>query len=194
MERVAKPLRIDGGAHRDPRGAAAGADPRRRAAAGHRLCAADGQRAGEVRAAAGRRCTREGHTSVTEPAPTRDHTERMLRGFGVAARRATGARGARRAAQPLRGCAIEVPGDFSSAAFFLVAGCLAAERGPHAARRRASTRRAPVCCELLRMMGADIACEPARRGRGRADRRYSRARQRAARHPRAGAAGAAGDR
>jgi 3-phosphoshikimate 1-carboxyvinyltransferase len=52
-----------------------------------------------------------GTTSVTEPAPTRDHTERMLRAFGVhiesAAGRVTLAGG-----QPLRGCEIEVPGDF----------------------------------------------------------------------------------
>jgi 3-phosphoshikimate 1-carboxyvinyltransferase len=62
----------------------------------------------------------EGTTTVREPAPSRDHTERMLPLFGVAVERsglsATVQGGAR-----LRGTEIAVPGDASSAAFLVVA-------------------------------------------------------------------------
>ena len=61
-----------------------------------------------------------GRTCVTEPAPTRDHTERALAAFG-----ATLAVGAGRIAlgggQRLTAREVAVPGDFSSAAFWLVA-------------------------------------------------------------------------
>src|SRR5580658_8783978 len=69
-----------------------------------------------------------GRSSVSEPAPTRDHTERMLRGFGVEVAR-DGAKVSLEGGARLSGCRIEVPGDFSSAAFFIVAGCLAATEG-----------------------------------------------------------------
>ena len=66
----------------------------------------------------------EGSTSVTEPAPTRDHTERMLRGFGYTVTQKDGVvvldGGGR-----LRGAEIDVPADISSAAFFLVAASIA---------------------------------------------------------------------
>ncbi len=77
----------------------------------------------------------DGETKVTEPAPTRDHTERMLSAWG--ARVATdelrtlptlGGGPARRItiqpASVLRGAAIAIPGDFSSAAFMLVAAAI----------------------------------------------------------------------
>jgi len=58
-----------------------------------------------------------GQTSVIEPTPTRDHTERALTAFGatvtIAEDRVTIAGG-----QRLRGCSIEVPGDISGAAFW----------------------------------------------------------------------------
>lgn len=66
----------------------------------------------------------EGATSVTEPATTRDHTERMLRGFGyevVVDGRRVSLRGGGR----LHACHIEVPADISSAAFFLVGAAIA---------------------------------------------------------------------
>ncbi|MGH8180361.1 MAG: 3-phosphoshikimate 1-carboxyvinyltransferase, partial [Steroidobacteraceae bacterium] len=69
-----------------------------------------------------------GRTRVTEPAPSRDHTERMLNAFGVEVLR-DGATVALEGGQRLAGTSVAVPADFSSAAFFLVAGCLAAERG-----------------------------------------------------------------
>src|SRR5579872_7255857 len=65
-----------------------------------------------------------GQTTVIEPEPTRDHTERMLRAFGavVDVTDAADGRHIRLAGgQPLTGTAIDVPGDPSSAAFPLVA-------------------------------------------------------------------------
>ncbi len=61
----------------------------------------------------------EGETSVTEPAPTRDHTERMLRGFGYAVK-TQGARISVQGGGRLKACDIDVPADISSATFFLV--------------------------------------------------------------------------
>src|ERR1039458_4769965 len=52
----------------------------------------------------------EGRTSVSEPAPTRDHAERMLRDFGVTPVR-DGARISIEGGARLRGCPIQVPGD-----------------------------------------------------------------------------------
>jgi 3-phosphoshikimate 1-carboxyvinyltransferase len=64
-----------------------------------------------------------GTTSVSEPHRTRDHTERMLRAFGVEVV-VDGATASLRGGQRLRGTPIEVPADVSSAAFFLVAASL----------------------------------------------------------------------
>ena len=69
-----------------------------------------------------------GVTTVIEPIPTRDHSERMLRGFGADLRVETdddGARVIRLTGQPeLRPQTITVPGDPSSAAFFVVAALI----------------------------------------------------------------------
>jgi 3-phosphoshikimate 1-carboxyvinyltransferase len=64
-----------------------------------------------------------GVTSVREPQPTRDHTERMLPRFGVPVERdgtATRVRGP----ASLQGAEIDVPGDFSAAAFLLAAAAI----------------------------------------------------------------------
>jgi len=66
----------------------------------------------------------DGETAVTEPAATRDHTERMLRGFGYAVQTA-GARICLRGGGRLRACDIDVPADISSATFFLVGASIA---------------------------------------------------------------------
>ncbi len=65
----------------------------------------------------------EGVTEVEEPAPSRDHTERMLRHFGVVVEAAPGRAAV---AGPARLVArdVEVPGDISAAVFFLVAGAV----------------------------------------------------------------------
>ena len=68
-----------------------------------------------------------GVTTVIEPVPTRDHSERMLRGFGaeLEVAEAGGERVIRvRGEADLRPQTIEVPGDPSSAAFFVVAALL----------------------------------------------------------------------
>ncbi len=69
-----------------------------------------------------------GTTEVNEPTLSRDHTERMLRAFGAELEEAIGSHyGAHRVRirgrQPLQGCALTIPGDFSSSAF-LIAGAL----------------------------------------------------------------------
>ncbi|HET9719718.1 MAG TPA: 3-phosphoshikimate 1-carboxyvinyltransferase [Solirubrobacteraceae bacterium] len=67
-------------------------------------------------------------TTVSEPVPSRDHTERMLLGSGAAVRRETGDGGAWRTTvggtDELEPETIHVPGDLSSAAFLIVAGVL----------------------------------------------------------------------
>lgn len=68
----------------------------------------------------------EGKTTVTEPAPTRDHTERMLRGFGyqvdVSDNEVSLIGGG-----SLQGTSIDVPADISSATFFMVAAAICPE-------------------------------------------------------------------
>jgi 3-phosphoshikimate 1-carboxyvinyltransferase len=65
----------------------------------------------------------DGETVVVEPAPTRDHTERMLRGFGAAVE-VDGRRVRLAGGQRLRGRDLVVPGDISAAAFFFVAAAI----------------------------------------------------------------------
>ena len=66
----------------------------------------------------------DGQTCVTEPAPTRDHSERMLQGFGQPVER-HGPRACLRGGGRLCGQALQVPGDISSAAFFLLGATIA---------------------------------------------------------------------
>lgn len=66
----------------------------------------------------------DGKTCVTEPAPTRDHTERMLAGFGYRVER-DGARICLQGGGRLTGGRVMVPADISSAAFFLVGASIA---------------------------------------------------------------------
>jgi len=66
----------------------------------------------------------QGKTCVTEPAPTRDHTERMLQGFGYSVER-NGDRVCLQGGGKLQAVDIEIPGDISSAAFFLVGASIA---------------------------------------------------------------------
>ena len=65
----------------------------------------------------------EGTTVFAEPAHTRDHTERMLRLFGVSVE-VTGLQVAVRGPAPLKATSLTVPGDLSSAAFLLVAAAI----------------------------------------------------------------------
>lgn len=61
-----------------------------------------------------------GRTSVTEPYPSRDHTERMLRQFGVPVEKA-GTMVSVEGGRCPQGVRVVIPGDFSSAAFLIVA-------------------------------------------------------------------------
>ncbi|WP_419813530.1 bifunctional prephenate dehydrogenase/3-phosphoshikimate 1-carboxyvinyltransferase [Bacterioplanoides sp.] len=65
----------------------------------------------------------EGETSVTEPAPTRDHTERMLKGFGYDVQ-VNGSTVSLKSGGELTATNIDVPSDISSAAFFMVAASI----------------------------------------------------------------------
>jgi 3-phosphoshikimate 1-carboxyvinyltransferase len=64
----------------------------------------------------------DGPVTVTEPAPSRDHSEVMLGAFGARVER--GERRVTLHPGPLRATAVQVPGDISSAAFLLVAGAI----------------------------------------------------------------------
>ncbi len=64
-----------------------------------------------------------GTTTVVEPAPSRDHTERMLRLFGAMVLQAY-PKVAVTGPQCLRACEVHVPGDISSAAYFIAAALL----------------------------------------------------------------------
>jgi len=65
----------------------------------------------------------EGETIIREPAPCRDHTERLLRRLGVPIVAAGGVIRCQ-PAHPWPGAAFDLPGDLSAAAFFLVAASL----------------------------------------------------------------------
>jgi 3-phosphoshikimate 1-carboxyvinyltransferase len=65
-----------------------------------------------------------GPTSVVEPVATRDHTERLLRAMGTDVHVREGVVEVRPSHQPLRPIDLLVPGDFSSAAFWMAAAAL----------------------------------------------------------------------
>jgi len=65
-----------------------------------------------------------GPTTVVEPTPTRDHTERLLRAMGTDVTTTADGVVVRPSHQPLRPIELAVPGDFSSAAFWMVAAAL----------------------------------------------------------------------
>ena len=102
----------------------------------------------------------EGETVVREPAATRDHTERMLRAFGVPVQSEPG-RVALRGRARLHATHLQVPGDLSSAAFFIVAGVIAGE-GPFLIRDVGINPTRAGVLEILRLMGADIRVRNAR--------------------------------
>ena len=97
----------------------------------------------------------EGVTRVTEPAPTRDHTERMLEGFGCPLRRESERTVALTGGGSLTGTTIDVPADISSAAFFLVGASLAPGSDLVLEHVGVNPTRTGVI-EILRLMGAQI--------------------------------------
>ncbi len=96
----------------------------------------------------------DGRTSVTEPAPTRDHTERMLRGFGYPVESEQGVISLRGGGR-LQPREIDVPADISSAAFFLVAASIAPGSDVLLAHVGINPTRTGVL-NILQLMGADI--------------------------------------
>jgi 3-phosphoshikimate 1-carboxyvinyltransferase len=96
----------------------------------------------------------QGETCVSEPAPTRDHTERMLQGFGYEVRR-EGNRVCVNGGGKLRSCNIDVPADISSAAFFLV-GASIAEGSDLLLEHVGMNPTRDGVVNILRLMGADI--------------------------------------
>jgi 3-phosphoshikimate 1-carboxyvinyltransferase len=96
----------------------------------------------------------EGTTTVREPAPSRDHTERMLPVFGAAVERDALAASIRGPAL-LRGAVVAVPGDASSAAFLVVAALVRPDSEVRLDGVLLSPTRSAFL-DVLRQMGADV--------------------------------------
>ena len=99
----------------------------------------------------------QGRTSVTEPAVTRDHTERMLASMGADIS-VQGATVSIAGGQDLRGCTVEVPGDLSSATFIILATLLSQDADILIKNVGINPTRTGVI-DILTGMGADLALE-----------------------------------
>ena len=95
-----------------------------------------------------------GETRVLEPALSRDHSERMLRGFGVEVQ-SLGTESWVRGGGRLTGQTVIVPGDISSAAFFLVLGSLVGSGELILKDVGVNPTRTGIL-DVLQAMGADI--------------------------------------
>lgn len=95
-----------------------------------------------------------GTTTVIEPTPARDHTERMLRAFGVEVVQ-DGARVSVEGGAQLQATKVQVPGDISSAAFFFVAGALRENFQVRVLDVGVNPTRTGIL-DVLRAMGANI--------------------------------------
>lgn len=101
----------------------------------------------------------QGTTRVTEPAPCRDHTERMLEGFACKLERSEDGRSVSiRGGQKLQATHIDVPADISSAAFFMVAASITPGSDLTLRHVGINPTRTGII-ELLRLMGADLQLE-----------------------------------
>lgn len=97
-----------------------------------------------------------GQTTVTEPALSRDHSERMLQAFGATLEIDRDTNSVTLTGQPtLRGQKVVVPGDISSAAFWLVAGAIVPDSELLIKNVGVNPTRTGIL-EALEMMGADI--------------------------------------
>jgi len=99
----------------------------------------------------------KGTTSVTEPAVTRDHTERMLGAMGVDVI-SEGRRIALEGGQALRGTQVQVPADLSSATFIILGTLLSQDADILIENVGVNPTRTGVI-DILRAMGADISLE-----------------------------------
>jgi 3-phosphoshikimate 1-carboxyvinyltransferase len=98
-----------------------------------------------------------GRTAVTEPAVTRDHTERMLRAMGVAVATRDGRISLEGPAR-LQACPVRVPADLSSAAFVILAALLADDADILIREVGVNPTRTGVL-DILRAMGAAVTLE-----------------------------------
>ena len=96
----------------------------------------------------------EGKTCVTEPAVTRDHTERMLKAFGCDVE-INGSTACINGPAKLIAADIDVPADISSAAFFMVGACIADDSDILLQHVGINPTRTGVL-DILKLMGADI--------------------------------------
>ena len=99
----------------------------------------------------------EGETSVTEPEPTRDHTERMLRAFGYEVK-TEGNRISLQGGGKLTATHIQVPSDISSAAFFMVGAAICENADVTLEAVGINPTRTGII-EILKQMGADLTVE-----------------------------------
>jgi 3-phosphoshikimate 1-carboxyvinyltransferase len=98
-----------------------------------------------------------GNTTVIEHTPTRDHTEIMLRAMGASLARDHD-RVTIHGGEPIEGTAITVPGDFSSAAFFMVAALLVPSSKVLLPFTGVNPRRTALL-DVLQKMGGQVAIE-----------------------------------
>lgn len=98
-----------------------------------------------------------GETAVTEPEPTRDHSERMLRAFGYDVK-TEGNRISLQGGGKLIGTDIKVPSDISSAAFFMVGATITEGSDITLEAVGINPTRTGVI-EILKQMGADLTVE-----------------------------------
>jgi 3-phosphoshikimate 1-carboxyvinyltransferase len=96
----------------------------------------------------------QGDTCVTEPAPTRDHTERMLKGLGYDVR-VNDNQMCLTGGGELTATEIQVPSDISSAAFFMVAACIAPQADITLLGVNINPTRTGVI-DVLKLMGARL--------------------------------------
>ena len=102
----------------------------------------------------------QGTTSVTEPSPTRDHTERMLEGFGYDVQ-VEGATRSLQGGSALTATHVDVPSDISSATFFLVAAAITPGSDLLIEHVGINVTRVGVI-NILQLMGADLTILNAR--------------------------------
>lgn len=102
----------------------------------------------------------QGQTQVSEPAVSRDHTERMLRGFGVEVEQNQNSISLV-GGQELKATSINIPGDISSAAFFIVAGTITPNSNILLKNVGINPTRIG-CLKILEAMGANIQISASR--------------------------------
>ena len=100
----------------------------------------------------------KGTTTIVEPEKTRDHTERMIVQFGGKVER-KGNEISVEGGQSFQGTSIYVPGDISSAAFFMVAAAITPNSEVKLLNVGLNPTRTGII-EVLQRMGADIEIEP----------------------------------